>query len=231
MKLLRTVIVVAAVAMAATIQTTQAAFTDTLADLTSATGTYNSLSVGDKTFSDFSYLASALTGFSANNVQVTASEAGGVYFLTWSGNVAALASLTPATGDLLLNYKVSASAGVIATIDQGYDGSGIVKVDETVSTSAGGTPVVGYSHLNQYVMSAPPAISDQLLALTTPSSTLYVTKDIGLAALPGNDFATISEVEQSFEQVPEASTVLAGALLLLPLGASTIRILRRNRIA
>jgi hypothetical protein len=31
--------------------------------------------------------------------------------------------------------------------------------------------------------------------------------------------------------VPEASTVLAGALLLLPLGVSTLRILRRNRIA
>ena len=39
----------------------------------------------------------------------------------------ALASLTPTTGDLLLNYKVTASAGVIATIDQGYDGSGIDK--------------------------------------------------------------------------------------------------------
>ncbi len=29
--------------------------------------------------------------------------------------------------------------------------------------------------------------------------------------------------------VPEASTVIAGALLLLPLGASTLRILRKNR--
>jgi hypothetical protein len=31
--------------------------------------------------------------------------------------------------------------------------------------------------------------------------------------------------------VPEASTVIAGALLLLPFGASTLRILRRNRTA
>ena len=31
--------------------------------------------------------------------------------------------------------------------------------------------------------------------------------------------------------VPEASTVIAGALLLLPLGASALRILRRNRVA
>jgi len=32
-------------------------------------------------------------------------------------------------------------------------------------------------------------------------------------------------------QVPEATTMIAGALLLLPFGASAIRILRRNRIA
>jgi hypothetical protein len=32
-------------------------------------------------------------------------------------------------------------------------------------------------------------------------------------------------------QVPEAATVFAGALLLLPFGASTLRILRRNRMA
>ncbi len=31
--------------------------------------------------------------------------------------------------------------------------------------------------------------------------------------------------------VPEASTMIAGALLLLPFGASTLRILRRNRMA
>ena len=89
MKLRNSVIVVAAVAMAAMVQTAQAVITDTLADLTSATGNYNSLAIGDKTFSGFGYTASALTGFDANNVIVTASEdANGVYFLTWSGNVA-----------------------------------------------------------------------------------------------------------------------------------------------
>jgi len=31
--------------------------------------------------------------------------------------------------------------------------------------------------------------------------------------------------------VPETSTVIAGALLLLPFGASTLRILRKNRVA
>jgi hypothetical protein len=31
--------------------------------------------------------------------------------------------------------------------------------------------------------------------------------------------------------VPEPTTVIAGALLLLPFGASTLRILRKNRTA
>ena len=34
-----------------------------------------------------------------------------------------------------------------------------------------------------------------------------------------------------FEPVPEPTTMIAGALLLLPFGASTIRILRKNRAA
>jgi hypothetical protein len=37
--------------------------------------------------------------------------------------------------------------------------------------------------------------------------------------------------EATITAVPEASTMIAGALLLLPFGASTLRILRRNRMA
>jgi hypothetical protein len=41
-----------------------------------------------------------------------------------------------------------------------------------------------------------------------------------------------NNVEQpQLAQVPEASTAIAGALLLLPFGASTLRILRKNRVA
>jgi hypothetical protein len=44
----------------------------------------------------------------------------------------------------------------------------------------------------------------------------------------GTDWAFIST--SAYVPVPEATTMLAGALLLLPLGASTLRILRKNRI-
>jgi Domain of unknown function (DUF4114) len=50
----------------------------------------------------------------------------------------------------------------------------------------------------------------------------------GQSDLDYNDFVVqVSGVKP----VPEASTMIAGALLLLPLGVSTLRILRRNRMA
>ena len=61
---------------------------------------------------------------------------------------------------------------------------------------------------------------------------------LGFSFTPGEDLislTTSSEANATSYQgtitaapVPEASTVLAGVLLLLPLGASTLRILRRN---
>lgn len=47
----------------------------------------------------------------------------------------------------------------------------------------------------------------------------------GLEAANGQDFI-VKGVE-----VPEPTTIVAGALLLLPFGASTLRILRRHRTA
>jgi len=57
-----------------------------------------------------------------------------------------------------------------------------------------------------------------------------------LAALPGltteaNLIALVDSGQGYVVAVPEPTTVIAGALLLLPLGASTLRILRRNRLS
>jgi hypothetical protein len=218
--------------MAATIQTSQAAFTASLANLVANNG---SLSIGDKTFSGFSILGSGLTSFDPSAITVTASESGGVDYLTWSGSIG-LAGGGPQIADLKLNYIVSASAGTINMIDQAYtgsaSGSGLLAIDETVATGSFGGTVVGSSHLNNVDLSDPPAEANDLLDIIPPQALLYVTKDISLA-IPNTDLTlvTISQVTQSFHQVvPEPTTVLAGALLLLPLGASTLRILRRNRI-
>ena len=117
MKLRNSIIVVGAIAMAATIQTAQAAFTATLADLIADNGT---LTIDDKTFSGFNITGSGLTSFNDANIIVTASESGGIDYLTWSGNIS-LTGGGPVTADLKLNYIVSASAGVINMIDKAYD--------------------------------------------------------------------------------------------------------------
>jgi hypothetical protein len=64
---------------------TQAATTDNLQPLAD---TNSSLTIGDKTFSDFESLASGLTSFDASQIQVTASVANGIYYLTWAGTSA-----------------------------------------------------------------------------------------------------------------------------------------------
>jgi hypothetical protein len=230
MKLRNTIIVVAAVAMAAMIQTAQAAFTGTLAQL-AAGGT---LTIDDKIFSGFSFTESGLTSFDPINIIVTATESGGIEYLTWSGNIS-LVSGGIASADLKLNYIVTANGGTINKIDQAYTGgaiNGLLAVDETAAIGAFGGTVAGYSHLQIGDLSDPPAEASDLLNIVPPESVLYVTKDIAFGVTSANGgFVSISQVAQSFHQVPEPTTIIAGALLLLPFGASTLRILRKNRTA
>lgn len=195
-------------------------YTDTLADLTNPNGTYNSLVIGDKTFTDFGYQATQLTSFDPTQIQVTASVGSdGVYYLTWSGSVA-LATLSTAVADLKLDYAVMASGGVIDMIDQTYTGSAqpagstFLAIDETVSTGNFGGPIVGQSHLTAYDVTDPPAESNDQLNIVPPQTVLFVTKDIALAAIsPPGGFVTISQVTQSFHQVPEPGTELIGGLV------------------
>jgi hypothetical protein len=191
-------------------------YTDTLADLAAQGGT---LSIGDKSFTDFSYQAFDLTSFDPAQIQVTASiGSDGVYYLTWSGNVA-WATLSTAVADLKLNYSVMASGGSIVMIDQTYTGSAqpagstFLAVDETASTGSFGGPIVGQSHLTAYDVTDPPAENTDELAIVPPQTILYVTKDIGLAAIsPPGAFITISQVTQSFHQIPEPDALLFGSL-------------------
>ena len=82
-------------------------YTGTLAGLAANGG---ALTIDDKTFSGFSYQDSGLTGFDPTAITVTASESGGVDYLTWSGNMS-FVSTGIATADLVLNYIVTANPG------------------------------------------------------------------------------------------------------------------------
>jgi hypothetical protein len=233
MKIRNIAAIAATIATVATIQSAQAAFSDTLADLIANHGT---LTIDDKTFSGFNATLSGapLTSFDTASIIVNASMAGGVDYLTWNGNIA-IASSSTVVGDLKLNYIVTANPGSINMIDQSYTGSAsagsFLAIDETVATGAFGGPIVASSHLNGVVLSQTDPTVGPNLIVNPAQSVLWVTKDISLATV-GAGLVTISQVSQSFHQVvPEPTTVIAGALLLLPFGVSTLRIMRKNRIS
>ena len=99
--------ILAVTTMAAMMQTAQASMT--LAQL-AAGGT---ISVGDNTFSGFSYQDTGLTSFNPNQIIVTATESGGIDYLTWSGNMSLGAGPGFSSADLVLNYIVTANAGKV----------------------------------------------------------------------------------------------------------------------
>ena len=188
------------------------------------------LSIDDKIFSGFSFQASGLTSFNPNNIIVTATESGGIDYLTWSGNISLVSGGGTATADLKLNYIVTANAGAINAIDQAYTGSalnGFLAVDESAAIGNFGGTVAGFSHLQIGDLSDPPPETLDLLNIVPPQIALYVTKDIGFGVTSLNGgFITISQVTQSFHQVPEPSAMLLGSL-----GGGLLLFLRLRRQA
>lgn len=201
-------------AMGVTPSFAQPSYTDTLFHLAGTPGA--TLSIGDKTFSGFSYHAVGLTSFDANLITVTASQSGGVHYLTWSGNMS-LASGGFATADLLLNYTVTANPGLISMIDQRYMGSvlsGSILINET-ATSAGAPTATSQLSVGDTSDGPFDIGENDILFITPPQSTLYVTKDLsfvvlGSPAAPGS--VTVDMVQQSFHQVPEPSAMALGGL-------------------
>jgi hypothetical protein len=196
---------------------TRAVTTDNLEHLATANG---SLTIGDKTFSNFDFLASGLTSFDASQIRVTASVANGVYYLTYAGNIS-LVSGGPATADLLLNYRVTAATGLINMIDQLYTGSAqpiggsFLSIDETVRDINGN--LVANSHLDGNDLSDPSPEPGDNLFINPALDTIDVTKDIAFGSVNGG-FISISEVRQSFHQVPEPGTMASFVLGLAILG-------------
>jgi len=192
-------------------------YTDTLADLINPNGVYSSLTIDDKTFSHFSIVGSGLTSFDPANIIVTAYANNGIEYLSWRGNISFTGG-GPSTADLLLNYVVSASAGTIDMIDQAYTGTatgnGLLAITETVATGSFGGTVVGDSQLSNYDLSDPPAEFNDVLNIVPPETLLFVTKDISLAIPNSNlTLVTVSQVTQSFHQVPEPDPMLLGSLV------------------
>ncbi len=225
-------------------QTAQAQ--ETLANLAGG----GTLTVGDKTFSGFSYTESGLTSFNAANITVTASAVGNVDYLTWAGNIS-LASIggsgTTAAGNLLLNYVVTATGGnTINEIAQNYtgtvaSGSATIGIAETVTAPNAGGATLGSAYLSgtytyePNFSNVPLSLNGSEPFISLPQSILDVMNNISMGPVnaepipgfPGYYDASVhvSQIQQSFEQIPEPTTI---ALLLLPFGATALRVLRKR---
>jgi hypothetical protein len=200
----------------------------------------NSISFGDKTFDHFTFNAtSGLNLFDASGITVTAGfdPVSGAFTLTYVGNISAMNLTGAFAGDLTLNYRVTATAGSIFMIDQNYTGSAtsgsLLTVDETARV--GGVNVAN-SHLQFLIVgntslvdfSDPPAETGDSLNVNPPQSVLDVTKDILLTGT--NGVATVSQVQQSFHQLPDGGSAVALLGIALA-GIEGVRRLVRTRKA
>ena len=236
------IVILAVTTMVAMIQTAQAVLTDSLGDLVNPNGNYSSLTIGDKTFSNFGFVASladaSALSSQAAGLTVTASILNGIYYLDFAGGLVVnnFHGIGDLLGDLKLTYTVTVNnpGSAINMIDQNFTPNGTLAfgqiiIGETVKNNG---VTVGNSTLTLTPndLSDPTAEAGDNLNFAGAHQ-LAVTKDILIDAFAGQ-LVGLSDVEQSFHQaVPEPTTIIAGVLLLLPFGASTLRILRKNRTA
>jgi hypothetical protein len=98
-------------------------------------------------------------------------------------------------------------------------------VDETAAVGSWSGAVAGSSHLTGLIPSNPPSYANDVLNIVPPEVALYVTKDIAFGINSANGgFITISQVAQSFHQIPEP-----GTMLLAGLGGGLLLFLKSRR--
>jgi hypothetical protein len=145
----------------------------------------------------------------------------------WPGNTSQFMDLTGNTGSAgVLSDPIATIAGQTYQVTfDALNGSlvypGINYTGPAFSLQASGGPLANYSALTDVPAGVPQALTYSFTAVST-STTLTFLDTSGFDSNAG----WIDNV--SLALVPEPPTMIAGALLLLPFGASTLRILRKR---
>jgi hypothetical protein len=188
--------------------------------------------------------AFALLAFSPSPVRAalawdfTFSGTGYYGYVQASGAITTTDTAVPLTGDIwgadvrsLTGYRITGISGEI-------NGSPITGLVEN-SSFPGQTLSYDYGYIwdNALIAGTPPQfdVSGLLFATGNGNSWYYLaannTPDGGGYSYAANSDWHAMPVNLTLTAVPEPTTMVAGALLLLPLGVSTIRILRKNHAA
>jgi choice-of-anchor C domain-containing protein len=161
-------------------------------------------------------------------------------------------TVTPDSVDLIGTYWQP--SGGHQSLDLAGNGSG--GIEQTIATTAGvtyrltfdmsGNPDGGFNP-NPKTLLASLGASSQVFSYTltggnSSGNMLWTTKTVDFVAGPGTSSllsfkdtdgtpygAALDNI--SLTAVPEPTTMIAGALLLLPFGASTLRFMRKTRVA
>jgi hypothetical protein len=154
----------------------------------------------------------------------------------WQPLLYPAAGLGPADGQqigYLNGGTMSQDLGVILQPNTTYNLS-----IEVAGRADGYNPGTGYS-VSLYAGSPSGTLLTSVTPVTPTSTWTTLTASYSSAIVPSGDlFVVISSPATQFDfdnvvvsAVPEPTTMIAGALLLLPFGASTLRMLRKSRTA
>lgn len=205
-----------------------------LSDLGPGGGT---LTIGDKTFSDFIWSPSPGAP-AANQINVTTEKFGDMEYgfeLQGPMSVAGINSI-----DMGLTYTVTVRPGGDQIIDL-YNsvvagvslGDGSVDVTENVHSGGFAGTIVGHASVGMSVIggvvtyhpqSPPPQLGD--IATFAPQQVITVQKDIFLQGLSAGSDVSATVIEQGFSEVPEPGTYAA----VFGLGLVGFSILRKRLV-
>jgi hypothetical protein len=207
----------------------RADFVGNLGDLISSGGSFT---VDDKSFDHFTYSALPTgTTPSASDIGVTGSvDLAGRPTLVFSGNFNASNGATP---DFHIGFQVhelTPGAGItgvgLGAVSQfsGSNPTGSVGIIETITSND-----PNFFQTLSTLESSPASILDHNRSSVTfaPQTDLQINKDV--IPLPGaNTTVALSDITQSFTQVPEPSSLVSGSIGLLMVGAGYVWRFRRK---